>query len=409
MPLSSPATLAGLLRDPDYVRVWLTGACSGVSRWLETLVAGVFAFEATGSPFLVALLMVVRLVPVALFGSLVGTLADRIAPRLVLLTGFSLTLAVSCVVVTLLAVGVREYWVVVVASVASGVLWTTDMPIRRRIAGDIAGRDRLVAALSFDSATNHGMRMLGPFAGGLIYQSLGIVGAFAVTMCLYATAVAMISRLGAGGAPGHGGGPATRILSDLVEGIAVAMRDADILRILLVTLVFNIWGLPFLAMIPVIGSEELGLSAAWIGGLAALEGAGAFLGTLTIAIVAPTNNLRRLYYFGALGYVILAYVAGWMGHAVAMAVVLFCIGLSLSGFSSMQSALIYTGAPPHMRSRVFGLLVICIGAGLVGVANMGLMGEWFGGAAAVRIVALEGAVALVAIGLGWRRLRKAPG
>jgi hypothetical protein len=36
---------------------------------------------------------------------------------------------------------------------------------------------------------------------------------------------------------------------------------------------------------------------------------------------------------------------------------------------------------------------------------MGLLGEWLGGASAVRIVALEGVVALVLIGIGWPQLR----
>jgi fructose-specific phosphotransferase system IIC component len=50
------------------------------------------------------------------------------------------------------------------------------------------------------------------------------------------------------------------------------------------------------------------------------------------------------------------------------------------------------------------LLVICIGSGLIGYFNIGLMGEWFGGSAAIRIVAAEGLVPLLLVGVGWRRL-----
>jgi uncharacterized membrane protein YuzA (DUF378 family) len=48
--------------------------------------------------------------------------------------------------------------------------------------------------------------------------------------------------------------------------------------------------------------------------------------------------------------------------------------------------------------------VICIGTGLIGFANIGLMGEWFGGSAAIRIVAVEGLIPLLIIGIGWRQL-----
>ena len=70
----------------------------------------------------------------------------------------------------------------------------------------------------------------------------------------------------------------------------------------------------------------------------------------------------------------------------------------------MQSPLIYTVAPPEMRGRLFGVLVICIGSGLIGFTNIGLMGEWFGGSTAMRIVAAEGLIPLLLIGYGWREL-----
>ena len=37
------------------------------------------------------------------------------------------------------------------------------------------------------------------------------------------------------------------------------------------------------------------------------------------------------------------------------------------------------------------------------------MGEWFGGSAAIRIVAAEGIIPLLLIGIGWRQLRPRAG
>jgi hypothetical protein len=53
---------------------------------------------------------------------------------------------------------------------------------------------------------------------------------------------------------------------------------------------------------------------------------------------------------------------------------------------------------------MFGMMVLCIGTGLIGFANIGLMGEWFGGTAAIRIVAAEGLIPLLLLGFGWRQL-----
>jgi hypothetical protein len=59
-----------------------------------------------------------------------------------------------------------------------------------------------------------------------------------------------------------------------------------------------------------------------------------------------------------------------------------------------------------MRGRLFGLLVLFIGTGLIGFANAGLMGEWFGGSTAIQIIAAEGVLPLLNIGFGWRQLRR---
>ena len=100
-------------------------------------------------------------------------------------------------------------------------------------------------------------------------------------------------------------------------------------------------------------------------------------------------------------------IAGVKSRAIAaalFALFVLLIGISGAGFSAMQSTLTYSVAPPNMRSRLFGLIVLCIGTGLFGVFNIGFVAEWFDGATSVRIVAVEGLVALVAIGIGWQQL-----
>ena len=296
-----------------------------------------------------------------------------------------------------------EYWHLAVVSFASGAVWTTDMALRRRILGDAAGQARIAPAMSLESASSNATRMLGPLLGGILYQWLGASGALALGAGLYALSVVLILGIPAALSAGAEAGR-SKVLRDLQEAFRFIAHDRDILRILSVTVVFNVWGFPFVAMIPVIGSDELRLSAAWIGGLAALEGGGAFLSALVIAVGARKMSFRRLYYFGTMAWLVLVFIAGWMADALYMAAVLFCVGLAGACFSTMQSTLIYTVAPPRMRGRLFGVMVICIGTGLIGFANIGLMGEWFGGSAAIRIVAFEGLIPLLIIGIGWRQL-----
>ena len=276
--------LGGLFRDGIFLRVWLTGVASGVARWLEMLVVGIFAFEVTGSPFLVALLVILRMIPLAAFGSVVGAFADRWPRRLVLAAGLALAALISGILFVLFWAGAAGYWHVALATFLSGVIWTTDMPFRRGILGDVAGGARIGAAMSLDSASNNANRMLGPLLGGVIYQAFGTGGAFALSMLLYGLAAALVLTVPAATAATVRTGPPTRVRRDLADAFRFVAGNSDVLRVLLVTVVFNLWAFPFVSMIPVIGHAELDLSAAGIGVLSALEGGGAFLGAMMIAV-----------------------------------------------------------------------------------------------------------------------------
>ncbi len=399
-----PRRLTELLGDPLYLRLWLIGLFSMGSRWLELLVVGIFAVETTGSPVLVALLVILRMLPLAVFGSIVGTLADRLTPRILFYSSLGLAALVSLAVLGLALSGIAAYWHIALATFLSGLVWTTDMPVRRRMIGDVAGAKRIAAGMSLDSATSNAMRLIGPLFGGLLYQWLGLGGAFGLAAALYAICLILTPGLPKAFASGVGQSSA-RLLGDLREGFRFLAREPELRRILYVTVIFNIWGFPFVSMIPVIGTENLGLNAAAIGGLAALEGGGAFTGALLIAAIGVRPGAyRRFYFFGTASYSALAFVASWMTETAPMAIVIFFVGLGAAGFSTMQTVLIYGMAPPEMRGRMLGILSLTIGAGVIGFTNIGLMGELFGGANAVRIVAAEGLVAAFLLGLTWPRL-----
>jgi hypothetical protein len=65
----------------------------------------------------------------------------------------------------------------------------------------------------------------------------------------------------------------------------------------------------------------------------------------------------------------------------------------------MQATLVYLAAPPAMRSRVLGVLSVCIGIGPVGFIHLGLMANAIGAPSATMTTGIEG---LLALALTWR-------
>src|SRR6516165_7080481 len=78
------APRAWLVGEPDFRRLWVVGLVVFAVRWLEMLAVAVFAYQRTGSPFLVALLTMLRMLPMALFGAVIGAMAERIERRIAL-------------------------------------------------------------------------------------------------------------------------------------------------------------------------------------------------------------------------------------------------------------------------------------------------------------------------------------
>ena len=389
-----------LLHNPNYLCIWIMGGLTGFIRWFQLLALGVYTFEITSSPFLVSIIPVLWGLPLPICGPLIGGIADRVNRKLLLALTLATILALSFIMSLIAYWGNLTFAHIAVASLISGLFWATDMPIRRRLIGDVSG-DHLSAAMSLDSATNSATRMLGPFLGGIMLQWVGIFGVYVLSASVYGLALILILAVQLPEFIRRSITPP--FIRDLKDGIKFVLENWELRRVLSVTIVFNAFGFPFTAMIPILGREQLGLETFLVGFLSSLEGLGACLGAIIVAFVARQPLFSRIFVIGATTYMILilylsalSHVSGGPLHSfVAAALTLTAIGIAGAGFAAMQSTLTYMYAGPKYRSRVLGVLALCIGAGPVGFLNIGWMTETFGLSAALAIMSLEGLLVMV--------------
>ncbi len=402
----SSSTVSALFAVPDYRRLWLIGAGVGVARWLEFLALGVFAYQVTGSPPLVALIAIVRMLPYVMFGFLVGSLADYLDKKWMLTASFLLGAAAFVVMAGMAIAGVAGYGTVVLAAIAAGLMWTLDMPVRRRLLVDAAGVERMTAALGFDNSTNYATRAIGPIAGGTAYQVFGIEGIFALSAAIYAACFFLCTLLKSAEPADT---PAIGRTRFSPISLLVPPRELLLSRrfqvILGVTVVFNIWCFPIIAMVPVLGEKEFGLSPALIGALSACEGIGGTIGAILVGLLAAQRPHFQFYYFGVMAFLVLLLTLGaWLTLGTAV-ICLLLIGGSAAGFSATQYALVYTMAPPDMRGRAAGFLSIFIGTSAIGFYNTGFLFSRFDSADALMIMALQGLIPIVILGVLWLRAK----
>ena len=292
-----------LFDEPDFRRLWLVGVVVFAVRWLEMLAVAVFAYQHTGSPFIVASLTMLRMLPMALFGALVGAVADRIERRAALIVVVLSMLLTSLTLVLLASAGELAVWHLAVASFVNGIAWTTDNPVRRTMIGEVVGSGRMGKAMSIDVGANNASRILGPTVGGVLLATVGIGGAFAVSVLCYLVALAAAFRVRHRNSVRPSG--ATGVLTRMIEGLVIVRHDRRLVGTLVITVIYNTFGWPFTSMIPVIGQDNLQLGAVGIGILASMDGVGAFCGAVAIALWARPLLYTRLYVGGVLSYLIM--------------------------------------------------------------------------------------------------------
>jgi MFS family permease len=396
------ASRAWLLAQPDFRRLWLVGLVAFAVRWLEMLAMAIFAYQHTHSPFVVAVLTMLRALPMTLFGAPLGALAERVERHTALVV-VVLAMALSSFTLAVLAYAGRlAVWQLAAASFWNGIGWATDNPVRRTLIGEVVGPERMGTAMAIDVGANNASSVLGPSLGGMLLAHFGMEGVFTVSIACYAVAIAAALRVRYRDGPRLSGSGS--VLARMIEGLIVVRRNRLLVATLVVTVIYNVFGWPFTSMIPVIGHDGLHLGPGGIGVLTGMSGVGAFCGALLIAAFARPVHFTRLYLGGVLVYLAMQMVFALLPQPLLAGAALLLTGLCNAGFSTMQATLVYLSAPPEMRSRIYGVLAVCIGVGPLGFLHLGLLAGLIGASWATVTIGLEGLLTLAVSWPLWRAL-----
>jgi len=390
-----------MIGAPDFWRLWYVGLITSIVRWVETIAVGVVVYQRTDSAFLVSMMTMLRLLPMGLFGVFLGALAERFDRGRTLLIVVLMMSVTSAILAILDRTGQLEIWHLALASFINGCGWCTDNPVRRVMIGEVVGREQMGRAMSLDVGAGNASRMVGPAVGGFLLAGTGIQGAFILSVVMYCTAlwavVTIHSRI-----PRAAGSGA--MLARIAEGFALVRTDRRLIGVLLVTVIYNIFAWPFTSMIPVIGRDRLHLGPEGVGLLATMDGIGAFVGALMIALWLTPRWYGRAYLGGVVCYLIMVVIFALVQSPALAGAALLLTGLGGAGFATMQATLVYLASPPEMRSRILGVLTVCIGTGPIGFLWLGWLADHIGSHNATAVTGVLGLLAMAATWRWWKEI-----
>jgi len=386
--------------DPQFRRLWAMGMLVSLIRSMEMLAFAVFAYTLTQSAMWVASLMMLRMLPLALFGLAMGAMAARISRRSGLLVSHVALLLTTLCLLVIASLGAIEVWHLAAASFINGAVWAGDMPMRRGLMGDIAGSSGMAHAMSLDAVAGNACRLLGPAIGGLLLANGGLTAVFLVAAILYLPALAAViglsERLVAQ--------PPARIAlgTVLARGFKAARESARFRATLWLTILFNLFAWPVLSMVPVIGQSRLHLDTQGIGLLASMDSVGSLLGAILLTSLSGRLRHGHVYVGAVMCFLALQLVFAWSAYPVLTGVALLLLGLVQVGFAVMQTTLVYTAVRPAQRMEAMGLLTMCIGVSPLGFLAIGWLAERMGAPMAAMTCALGGFASLLLTWPVWR-------
>ena len=386
-----------VIENPQYISLWVVGLSSTTIRWLETPAIGIFVYQMTESAMWVALVGFLRMIPMLIFGPVIGMISDRINRKKILLMGSIFMIFLYLFLAYLSIVGALNIWHICVGVFFAGIIWAGDNPVRRALMAEVVGQKHITIGLGIDMGTSNFGRVIGPIGAGVVIALVGINGSYltGVLMFFFATiAIIFISNNN----PTFDSQKSVEsqkplsIMNTIKSGMSLVAGSQILMATMIITVIMNLFAFPYQHMVPVIGSEVYGIGPVFIGILLSVEGLGAMLGSLVIALKSNHLYNTRIFFFGALIYIVSIGLFGLLNNYWIILPLMFLGGFGLAGFSTMQTIIILNSSPVNKRGSVLGVLSAAIGTGPFGVLQIGLFAAIIGAQFSVFMSAFIGLV-----------------
>lgn len=393
---------ADVIRSRRYFPLWLGQLLSSFGDTLHYIALVVLVFRLSGQGLAVAGVVAAEVVPVLLLGPVAGVIIDRFSRKAVLIGADLLRAALVASLVW--PQGVWHAYLVAAGLAAGSTFFN---PAVQAVIPVLASEDQRLAANSVAWSTGRLVQILASAVAGGIIALIGTDLAFALNAASFVASALLLARLAI---PAHAGqlGEATkrglgRYFADARAGLAFALRDRFVSRLLVVQALASFAVGATGALLVVLAERHLGLAPAGFAWLLGAIGAGALLGPLIPNTLARDYRDARWlfvpYVIRGVGDVL---IAVFTPLPVAL-LILFVYGLNTSTGMVVFSSTVQGAVPDRVRGRVFTLLDVTWSAmRLLSLALGGVLVDawgiapvyWFGGG----LLALAGVLGLVLLG-----------
>ncbi|MDP4179871.1 MAG: MFS transporter [Bacillota bacterium] len=369
------------LSHKSYRYYWVGMCISLIGTWMQNIAQPWLAYSMTNSAFLLSLIGILQFTPVLLFSLFAGVIIDRFPKKKILFFTQSASLVITLALALLVWSKQIEYWHILVAAVAIGLVNTLDLPTRQAFVIELVGREDLMNAVALNSSSFNIARIIGPALAGIMMGYVGIAtcffinaisfGAVLISFIFIKTSkVDIVSK------------DKDDIIQNIRDGLKYIYGNTNLFYTILAVAIISTFAMNFNVLVPVFSKEILGKKEAGFGFLMSLMGIGSFIGAMLVAVMSKSDSKKFInFILNAVPFIMAVFLIS-TGFTRIYALTGLCLalsGLSFVSFSSTANSTMQLNSKDEYRGRVMSVYsLVFSGSTPIGNLYSGLITHRFG-------------------------------
>ncbi|MBI5355418.1 MAG: MFS transporter [Candidatus Aenigmarchaeota archaeon] len=363
-------------------RVYMSGQLvSLVGTWMQLMALSWVVWDLSHSMISLGIAGMLASLPILILGPVAGVTADKSDRRKLLLVTQAGSMMTSLVIAFLVYRGSVQIWHLYSLSVLLGIFTAFDLPAQQAFIGDLSGMSEVRKAVVVNAMIIQVSRLLGPALAGLIIGSVGAATAFLLNGMSFLAVIASLLAVKANQVRKETAG-----VNDFRDSIKFMKKEPRIQDLVLFTALVTIFAMSIMSVLPAIATDVLGGNAGTLGFLMAASGAGALLST--IAVIPMVQQVKRTGFAVGLSVIWTGawFIAFSLSRSIAISMAsLFLMSAGIPIVLTTSIGLVQTMSPPDMKARLLSMLImVSFGLQPFAAFGVGLMGQIFGPAGAIR-------------------------
>ncbi|WP_417691782.1 MFS transporter [Roseibium sp.] len=366
------------LSNPNY-RLWAMGSLvSNVGTWMQRTAQDwlVLTQLTDHNASAVGFVMALQFGPQLLCLPWTGVVADSVDKRKLMLFTQSFMGLLALILAALTLSGAVELWHVYVLAFLQGCTASFDIPARQTYVAELVSKEDLPNAISLNSASFNGARMIGPATAGIVIALAGTGWGFLINALSFAAVLASLLLLkppkDAALAPAK-----QKMKGSFTKGLAYVRTRDDLMTYLVMLFFIGTFGLNFPIFIATMATREFNLGASDYGFLSSCLA----VGTVAGALLAANRREARAEVLvgGSFAFALASLAAAVMPSSWLFGLMLVFIGVGAITIMTTSMALMQMDTEPAMRGRVMAIrIAVTMGGTPLGAPIAGFVVDHFG-------------------------------